>query len=192
MAEVNSREALLQAGVSEAQVEDVLQNLQSQQLVLAPAPDPPEWFSTVLWSDSVVSALSKKQLEEMKGACSLSESAFDALSDIVERGFQLPRCLSIGATASLLLFPLCLFIMLSDNVWVYQSAEVGALTSPVLFLFLSLYWECARSRAFALVLKDLNGHFRGHASNLSFLIEGRERGGYRLVVRSETRADGSV
>ena len=35
MAEVSSREALLQAGVSEAQVEDVLRNLQSQQLFLA-------------------------------------------------------------------------------------------------------------------------------------------------------------
>ena len=100
MAEVNAREALIQAGVSQAQVEDVLRNLQSQQLVLAPAQAAPlpeagtvELLRTDLWLESATSALSTRQLEELWTVCGLSQNDFDSLSDIVARRSRFHRCL---------------------------------------------------------------------------------------------------
>ncbi|CAE7587879.1 unnamed protein product [Symbiodinium sp. CCMP2456] len=201
MAEVNSREALLQAGVSQAQVEDVLRNLQSQQLVLAPAPDPQKSFSTALWREEF-SPLSKGQLEEMKRVCSLSESDFDALSDILERSYRFHRRLGIGMMACMFVTGLSAILLLLSGRAFERGGDpppsyVGAVTSAVVCLCLVFVHECALPRSNRQIASDLNQHFRGHASNLSFQIAVTDTNccmekGWRLVVCFEARADGSV
>ena len=72
-----------------------------------------------------------------------------------------------------------------------RPAYIVEFTSVFVFLLFLIAWACALTRAFRVITDDLNRHFRGHASSLSFMFI-RLDSGMRLVVGSETRADGSV
>ncbi|CAE7737296.1 unnamed protein product [Symbiodinium sp. CCMP2456] len=75
---------------------------------------------------------------------------------------------------------------------------VGAMTSLFVLLCLLLVYVRAAPRAHRQIADDLNQHFQGHASNLSFQIVVTRKNpcnmeaGWRLVVGFETRADASV
>ncbi|CAE7526588.1 unnamed protein product [Symbiodinium natans] len=205
MAEVHGREALLRAGVSPTQVGDAIQNLQLQQLVPAPAAPAPnlQRFSTGLWQLPHASALRQKQLEEMRGVCSLSERDFDSLSDIVKRGSRLPS-LIFGAMMACLVVCLLslLFFFLSGDVFDKSHDPppyymVGQ-ASPLICFCLVPAYLCALPRANRQITRDLNQHFRLHARNFSFQLVVTKKDiccmetDWRLVVSFESRADGSV
>lgn len=82
--EVHMREALRQAGVSEAQVEGVVQNLELQNLVLVPAQATPVAEANAVatpdgrtWLSLEIRALEprQEQLEALERAASLSRGA---------------------------------------------------------------------------------------------------------------------
>ncbi|CAE7347514.1 unnamed protein product [Symbiodinium microadriaticum] len=203
MAGVSVSKALLRAGASQTQVEDATEDLQMQPLVPAPAPDPQKWLSTALWQLPYASALSQEQLKKMKRVCSLSESDFDSLCDIVKRGSRFPGCL-FGAMIA------CLFVLLLSMIVFFLSGRafeknpdpppyyiVGQESLLVCFCLAAVYM-CALPRANRQITRDLNQHFRGHASSLSFHLVVTQRTlhcletAWGLVVGYETSADGSA
>ena len=214
--EVNMRDALLQAGVSEAQVEGVVQNLELRNLALGPAPAPPVAEDIALaapglrvkvvldfWRFSVFSPLGRGQLEALRRVLSLSQIDIDALGDIVERCFRIQRCCGITIALCLAVFVVsCIGLFLSGK-GDYKIGDpdpplsgITALVSIVLVWPLFPLMALTTPSGCRQVTQDLNQHFRGHALNLCFEVIVQERSefgfesAWRLVVSSETGADG--
>ncbi|CAE7811916.1 unnamed protein product [Symbiodinium sp. KB8] len=136
--------------------------------------NPAELLRTDLCLESL-SALSTRQLEELRTVCGLSQNDYDSLSDIVARRSRFHRCLVIGKMAcSLVFLPSTILFLLFGRAFGTSLAFYVTLLvflPQCGFLCLNFVFACATPRANRQIVDDLNQHFRGHASSFSLSFQ---------------------
>ncbi|CAE7420477.1 unnamed protein product [Symbiodinium natans] len=154
----------------------------------------------LFYKASCLRPLTGEQLEGLKSVAGLSQSDVERLRDIVEKGYGLKRCITItkGLCLTVSLLSFIFFGVSGDGNKTMGDSDpplslIVNLTSLLCFVFLGPLSACTRPRQNRRITDDLNQHFRGHASNLSFEIVAYKSNGcscniaWGLVTRYQRR-----